>query len=102
FELTAEVGEEDTPDKHHAIASRRARQGQCFHQPYFGCREFPVRFRLIEDDEPVPHSLHKGERDLGWMLLDIDYANEMSPRFFRAVMKDGVVEIPRLKSGVAV
>lgn len=102
FELTAEAGASDTSDKHYAIAARRARQGQCFHQPYLGCREFPARFRLIEDDEPMPYSFYKGERDLGWMLLDLDYVDEISPRFFRAMMTDGVIEIPRMKSGVAV
>ncbi|KJS17485.1 MAG: CRISPR-associated protein [Peptococcaceae bacterium BRH_c4b] len=100
FEMTGEAGNDDTPEKHHAIISRRARQGQCFQQPYLGCREFPARFRFIEEDEPVPHSLHKGEKDLGWMLLDIDFADGMSPLFFRATMKDGLIEIPRMEKGV--
>jgi len=104
FELTAEAGAGDTPEKHYAIASRRARHGQCFQQPYFGCREFPAKFQLIEDDEAMPHSFHtgEGERDLGWMLLDIDFADGMNSQFFRAVMKDGVIEIPRMESGVVV
>lgn len=100
FEMTGESGPQDTPEKHYAIVSRRARQGQCFQQPYFGCREFPAKFRLIEEDEPVPHSLHKGEKDLGWMLLDIDHEDGMKPLFFRATMKDGLVEVPRMEKGV--
>jgi CRISPR-associated protein Cas5d len=36
-----------------------------------------------------------GERDLGWMLHDIDFADEMQARFFRAVMHDGVIEVPK-------
>jgi len=100
FKMTGEAGSDDTPDKHHAIISRRARQGQCFQQPYLGCREFPARFRLIEEDEPVPHSTHKGEKDLGWMLLDIDFADGITPLFFRATMKDGLIEIPRMEKGV--
>jgi CRISPR-associated protein Cas5d len=96
FELTDKTGVEDTPEKHFNIALRRARRGQCYHQPYLGCREFPARFRLIEKDEPLPHSLYKGEKDLGWMLYDIDYDDNMTPKFFRATMKDGVIEIPRL------
>ncbi|GAB7387098.1 type I-C CRISPR-associated protein Cas5c [Bacillaceae bacterium] len=99
FELTDKAGSEDTPEKHYNIFLRRARQGQCFYQPYMGCREFPARFRLIEDDEPIPHSVHKDEKDLGWMLLDIDYSDNMTPRFFRAVMKDGIIEVPRMKEG---
>lgn len=102
FEMTKEAGSQDTPEKHYAIFSRRARQGQCFQQPYLGCREFPARFRLIEDDEPVPHSQHRGEKDLGWMLLDIDHGDGMNPLFFRATMKDGLIEIPRMEKGVTV
>jgi len=30
---------------------RRAGKGQCFERPYFGMREYPVMFRLLEDDE---------------------------------------------------
>ncbi|MBZ4687067.1 MAG: CRISPR-associated protein Cas5d [Clostridia bacterium] len=99
FEITNKAGPEDTPEKHYNIALRRARQGQCYHQPYLGCREFPARFRLVEDDEPLPHSVHKDEKDLGWMLLDIDYNDNMTPRFFRAVMKEGIIEIPRMEGG---
>jgi len=100
FELTGKAGPGDKPEKHYNIVLRRARQGQCFHQPYLGCREFPARFRLIEDDEPFPHSQYQGkEKDLGWMLLDIDFADQMTPRFFRALMKDGTIEIPRMEEG---
>lgn len=102
FEMTDRAGSEDPPEKHHAMAMRRARQGQCFQQPYLGCREFPAKFRLIEEDEPSPHSVHRGEKDLGWMLLDIDYVDELNPKFFRAAMKDGVIEIPCLEKGAAV
>src|SRR5690554_3526263 len=47
FTMTDKAGETDTPEKHYNIALRRLRQGQCFHQPCFGCREFPARFKLI-------------------------------------------------------
>jgi CRISPR-associated protein Cas5d len=99
FELTDKAGPEDTPEKHYNIALRRVRLGQSYHYPYLGCREFPARFRLIEDDEPIPHSVHKDEKDLGWMLLDIDYSDDKTPRFFRAVMKDGIIEVPRMEEG---
>lgn len=96
FEMTGEGGTEDTPEKHYNIALRRARQGQCAHQPYFGCREFPAKFRLLEEDEPLPHSVYCGEeeKDLGWMLLDIDYDHEKTPHYFRASMKKGIIEVP--------
>lgn len=102
FKMTPEAGAQETADAHYAVALRRARQGQCFQQPYLGCREFPAKFRLIEEDEPLPHSLHRGEKDLGWMLLDIDHANGMNPVFFRATMKDGLIEVPPMGEGVTV
>lgn len=98
FVMTDKAGPEDTPEKHYNMAVRRMRDGQYFHHPYFGCREFPVKFRLLEDTE-VPVSCHKGERDLGWMLWDIDFDDQMTPRFFRATMRDGVIEVPDLSKG---
>lgn len=86
FELT---GSDDAePGKHLAIFERRAKKGQCFHRPYFGCREFPVNFEWCDEIPATPFS---GEQDLGYMLHDIDFANDMTPRFFRAVMRDGII-----------
>lgn len=96
FDLTDSAGSDDNEGKHLDIFNRRARKGQCFHTPYFGTREFPVSFRLLDTDEPIPEShehLH-GETDLGWMLHDLDFSGGMTPRFFRAVMNDGVIDIP--------
>jgi CRISPR-associated protein Cas5d len=90
------VGNDDpNPPKHKDIFDRRARKGQCFHQPYLGCREFPANFKLIEDGVPV--SKLSGEQDLGWMLHDIDFINQMEARFFRAVMRNGIIDIPPLQ-----
>jgi len=90
------VGEEDKSDgKHLDIFNRRAREGQCFTQPYLGCREFSANFELVED---FPRSPQEGRQDLGWMLHDIDFANEMEARFFRAEMVDGVITVPPFES----
>jgi len=78
--------------KHLAIFERRVKKGQCFHRPYFGCREFPVNFEWCEE---IPESVFGGEKDLGYMLHDIDFENDMTPQFFRAVMKDGVIDCRR-------
>lgn len=87
----------DPAGKHIAMFERRARQGQCFHRPYLGCREFPAHFEWLAEGE-VPHSELSTEpdRDLGFMLHDIDFANQMTPRFFHAVLRAGVVEVPPL------
>lgn len=98
FEMTDRVGPQDTPEKHYNMAVRRMREGQCFHHPYFGSREFPAKFRFLESDQ-VPASCHKGERDLGWMLWDLDFDDGMTPRFFRATMRDGVIDVPDLRRG---
>ncbi|OWA36951.1 type I-C CRISPR-associated protein Cas5 [Saccharibacillus sp. O16] len=98
FEMTDRAGETDTPEKHYSIFSRRARNGQSYHQPYFGCREFPVNFEWVEDGQELPtsHYSRKAEMDLQWMLWDLEYGAEITPRFFRAVMREGIVDVPDL------
>jgi len=78
--------------KHKECFERRAAKGQCFHQPYLGCREFPAAFALIDGD--IPKSALSGERELGWMLHDIDFPENMEARFFRATMRDGIIDLP--------
>lgn len=96
FDLTAKAGADDSVGKHLDIFNRRARKGQCFHAPCMGVREFPAAFRLLEDGDSPPQADAglESERELGWMLHDIDFADGMTPRFFRARMVGGVVEVP--------
>lgn len=93
FELTDKAGKEDNVGKHLDIFNRRARMGRFFHQPCLGCREFPAFFELIEDQVP-PSCYHGQTRELGYMLLDIDFAHDMTPLFFRATMEDGIIRPP--------
>jgi CRISPR-associated protein Cas5d len=90
------VGGPNNAAKHLAQFQRRARRGACYTRPYLGCREFAAHFRLIETDEPSPtvDPALVGERDLGWMLHDIDFASDKQARFFRAFMCDGVIDVP--------
>ena len=55
---------------------RRAKNGQCYNQPYLGCREFAANFSLVEDTDTVPESFYSqaGACDLGWMLWDMEYS----------------------------
>ncbi|MFQ6832010.1 type I-C CRISPR-associated protein Cas5c [Butyricicoccus pullicaecorum] len=100
FDMTDRAAPGDNPGKFQDIIKRRVRKGQFYHQPYFGCREFPVNFKLCEQIPDCPESL-KGERDLGWMLWDMDYTDpeNIQPMFFRAVLRDGVLDVPTLESG---
>lgn len=98
FEMTDKAGPDDNIGKHLDTFNRRARKGQCFHAPCLGNREFPASFELLEGDidpSTLPDAL-RGERDLGWMLHDIDFADGMTPHFFRAQMKDGLIAVPPL------
>lgn len=101
FELTDKAGAEDNIGKHLDTFNRRARKGQYFHAPCLGAREFPANFELPEGDidlSALPDTL-RGERDLGWMLHDIDFADGMTPHFFRAQMSDGLIAVPPLAGG---
>ena len=91
------VDGEDNAGKHLDQFNRRARNGQCFHRPYLGCREFPAHFALVEDEMPKSHlPADQRDRDLGYMLHDIDFDNDMTPRFYRARMASGVIDVPPL------
>lgn len=85
----------ETGAKHLAMFNRRARRGQCFHRPYLGMRELPCDFAPAEGAVPQT-SLLAGERDrdLGWMLHDIDFESGRTPRFFRARLEGGVIDVP--------
>lgn len=96
FEILPGTDAHENADKFLAMFQRRAAAGQCFTQPYFGCREFAAHFEPILDIEAATQAepaLAEG-RDLGWMLHDIDYTASMQPRFFRAEMQQGVVLVP--------
>lgn len=94
FNMTDQASGSDNPGKFKDIITRRLRKGECYHTPYFGCREFPAKFELYEEEEVV--TVYAGEeKDLGYMLYDFDYSNpeDIQPMFFRAVLKDGVLDV---------
>ena len=90
-----DIRPDETEAKYAAMFERRANKGQCFNQPYLGCREFSCDFRLVdpvaEPATPIPET-----RDLGWMLYDLDFTDpkDIRPMFFKAGMKDGIIIIP--------
>jgi len=104
FEMTERAGTDDTPAKHLSMFNRRAASGQCFHRPCLGTREFAAEFALIAEDESLPENrlpADQRDRDLGWMLHDIDHAGDKRSRFFRARLEKGVLDVRRgLAEGV--
>ena len=92
FEMTDKAAPSDNPGKFQDIVTRRMERGQCFHTPYFGCREFPANFRRWPGG-PIPAIPET--RDLGLMLYDFDYSDPASiePTYFRARLEQGVLNV---------
>lgn len=97
----SEMRPDEKEAKYAAMFDRRATKGQYFMHPYLGCREFSCKeIRLVkhpelETDKPIQET-----RDLGFMLYDMDYSNEMDikPMFFRPQLVNGVIEVPHPNS----
>ena len=95
FEMTDQANATDNPGKFKDIVMRRLRRGECFHMPYFGCREFPAHFCLCEEETVQTAYEDTEEKDLGLMLYDMDFSDKenIQPIFFRAVLKKGVLDL---------
>lgn len=89
--LTERAGPADNLTKFVDIFERRVEKGQCFHQPYLGCRELAAEIHPATDlPAPIDDS-----RDLGRILWDIEYcAGRNRPLFFAARLDCGVLEVP--------
>lgn len=90
----------ENPGKYHAIFERRVKKGQCFNQPYLGCREFTCNFRYIESPELEARFPIEETKDLGFMLYDMDFVDDQEPKpmFYRAQLKRGIIEVPAIYS----
>lgn len=91
FDLTDKAAPGDNPGKFQSMLRRRLEKGQCYHTPYFGCREFPASFREWAGGAIPAIDL---TQDLGWMLYDLDYTDlqNIQPQFFRAKLEQGVLD----------
>lgn len=94
FEMTEQANAGDNPGKFKDIIMRRLKRGECYHMPYFGCREFPAHFELFEEED-VDTAYTNEVRELGYMLFDMDYSDpeNIQPMFFRAVLENGVLDV---------
>lgn len=95
FVMTDKAKPGDNPGKFCDILKRRLRKGQCYSQPYFGCREFAANVSLLEGKIPLGTYDDAPEHDFGIMLYDMDYSNpkDITPMFYRAVMRNGVIDV---------
>lgn len=92
FTMTDRAAPSDNPGKFQDIVTRRMAKGQCYHAPYFGCREFPAHFRAWPGG-PIPTI--QESRDLGFMLYDFDYSDpkNITPLYFHAKMENGAINV---------
>ena len=106
FTMTDKAGKADNRVKFVQMFERRAKKGQCFYQPYLGCREFSAHFEYVDLDNNN-HPLSENvvvpiaeNQDMGYMLYDLDFSitDNPQPMFFHAQMKDGVISIPEKNS----
>lgn len=95
-EMVHEPGADENPAKYQAMFERRASKGQCFTMPYLGTRECAAFFTLLPEGTKGGDDLLKESRDFGLMLYDVDFSNpeNLTPMFYFARMKDGVIEVP--------
>jgi len=85
---------------------RRAKQGKCFQQPYFGCREFPAFFEYVESQNANDHPPAALDQHLGFMLYDVFDLRKEAVRFsdkpfitlFDAHVRNGVLVVPPFDS----
>jgi CRISPR-associated protein Cas5d len=91
FRLTERASPDETVAKFVEMFERRLRKGQHFHQPYFGCREFPANV-MPADGAPPPVA---DNREIGLMLWDIAFQpGKNRPLFFSARLVNGVLDVP--------
>jgi len=96
-----EAKKDENPGKYLAMFERRAKKGQCFNQPYLGCREFSANFEFISDSAKYnEYTPIKETRDLGFMLYDLDFSNpkDIRPAFYRAELQNGKITVPSWES----
>lgn len=110
YRLTAQIipkpGFAAAYGKFNASFERRAKQGKCFQQPYFGCREFPAFFEYVDAPNANPRSPVGLDQHLGFMLYDVfDLRKEVVKdnekpfiTLFDAYVRAGVIEVPAFDS----
>ena len=117
FEMTGicSENEDETEEKHYNILLRRLQKGQCFRQPYLGCREFSVSsIKLVNEfDKNVITDTLSGDIDLGYMLYGLKFkdngipinndfenpkfSDEADAIYYRPHMIDGIIDVAKYR-----
>jgi len=103
-DVKTDVGENHA--KYRDQFRRRVANGQCYHRPALGCREFAAEFEPVDPQQtPIPVDWTE---DLGLMLWDVSYPEGQWddngwrpktkppywPKFFNACIENGIMRIP--------
>ncbi len=86
---------------------RRATRGKCIYQPYFGCREFPAFFELIDPEQTLTEPYPINIDNLGFMLYDVfdlarpydistwkEQNHNLFISLFKPLVSNGVMVVP--------
>jgi CRISPR-associated protein Cas5d len=115
--------------KYEAMFERRAAKGQCFYQPFFGCREFSLSEWELVPKDGVPEKIEgqPAMENFGKIFLGFDFSpvwnywknedgkrvsqrpqngwdkeqNRPYPLSFNATAKHGWIEVPQIGKGGA-
>jgi len=112
FHFELEPHATESSDKYSAQLKRRVEHGQCYRQPYFGCREYPAFFASADGTEPPAQELQGKEVDLGMMPKQLHFIKDdngkiswrdsatrkfvkgrVLPELFAARLVNGVIEV---------
>ena len=78
-------------------SKRRAKKGQCFQRPYLGVREFPPILRWLTKTSCCRCRRYRkaeANRDLGWMLHDIDFDLTATRHIFPRTNERRRIDVP--------
>jgi CRISPR-associated protein Cas5d len=87
--LTSRAAPEETVAKFVDMLRRRVERGQCFQQPYLGCREFAANFGPADGEPAIAETT-----ELGSILHDVEFGEPNLPHFFNATLESGIMRIP--------
>src|SRR5262249_8176507 len=102
FIQTPRWGPDDTMAKHVEVAKRRLERGLPFPQPSLGCREFAAEVDPVAEVPECRLPPEWRDRHLGLMLHDLEFGEQIVPRFFAAEIKGGRIAVPPFAEAVRV